>query len=94
MLVDDLGPSAPDKLDGEVVKRSDLALEPDPIRQKDGDFTSVVAEVLQNRSWRVEGLCATISCSCCKLACLGSKLPLDDVLPIKIRLDDPAVLLA
>ena len=49
MLVDNLCTVAPNKLDGEVVKRSDLALEPDPIRQKDGDFTSVVAEVLQEQ---------------------------------------------
>jgi hypothetical protein len=47
MLIDDLGPSAPDKLDGEGVKRSDLALEPDPIRQKDGDLNSVVAKMFQ-----------------------------------------------
>ena len=47
MLIDDLGASAPDKLDCEVVKRSDLTLEPDPVRQKDGYLTSVIAKVLQ-----------------------------------------------
>jgi hypothetical protein len=46
MFVDDLGPSAPNKLNGEVVKRSDLALEPDPIHQKHGYLASVVAEML------------------------------------------------
>lgn len=47
MLINDLGPTAPIKPDCEVVKRSDLTLEPDPIRQKDGDFHSVIAKVLQ-----------------------------------------------
>jgi hypothetical protein len=47
MLVDDLGPSASDKLDCEVVERSNLSLESDPVRQKDRDFKSVIADVLQ-----------------------------------------------
>jgi hypothetical protein len=47
MLIDDLCAIAPDKLDGEVVKRSDLSLEPDSVRQKDGDFHSVITKVLQ-----------------------------------------------
>jgi hypothetical protein len=47
MLVDDLRTTASRKLDGEVIERSDLTLEPDPVRQKDGDFNSVVAKMLQ-----------------------------------------------
>jgi hypothetical protein len=47
MLVDDLCPSASDKLDCEVVERSNLSLESDPVRQKDRDFKSVIADVLQ-----------------------------------------------
>jgi hypothetical protein len=47
MLVDDLRPSASDKLDCEVVERSNLSLESDPVRQKDRDFNSVIADVLQ-----------------------------------------------
>ena len=46
MLVDDLRAVASDKLNREVVKRLDLALEPNSVRQKDGDFNSVVAKVL------------------------------------------------
>jgi hypothetical protein len=94
MLVDDLGPSAPDKLG---VKLSNDLIWPwslIPLARKMVTSPRLSRRCFRNRSWRVEGLCATISCSCCKLACLGSKLPLDDVLPIKIRLDDPAVLLA
>ncbi len=47
MLVDDLCAITPHKLDREVVKRSNLALEPDSVRQKDGYLTSVIAKVLQ-----------------------------------------------
>jgi hypothetical protein len=46
MFVDDLGPTAPNKLHCEVVERSDLALEPDPIHQKHSYLASVVAEML------------------------------------------------
>lgn len=49
MLVDDLRSIAPSKLDCEVVERSDLALKPNPVHQKDGDFQSVVAQILQER---------------------------------------------
>jgi hypothetical protein len=49
MLVDDLCAIASDKLDCEIVERSDLALEPDPIRQKDGDLNSLIANVIQER---------------------------------------------
>jgi hypothetical protein len=47
MLVDDLRPRASDKLDSEIVERSDLSLESNSVRQKDSDFHSVIAEVLQ-----------------------------------------------
>ncbi len=46
MLVGDLRPIAPDKPDGEVAERFNLALKLDPVRQKDGDFNSVIANVL------------------------------------------------
>ena len=49
MLVDDLRATASRKLDREVVKRSDLALESDPVRQKDGDLNAVIANMLQER---------------------------------------------
>jgi hypothetical protein len=48
-LVDDLCSIASDKLDCEIVERSDLALEPDPIRQKHGDLNSLIANLLQER---------------------------------------------
>ena len=47
MLVDDLHTCAPDKLECEIVERSDLTLKPDPDRQKDRYFNSVIAKVLQ-----------------------------------------------
>ena len=47
MLVDNLRPSTSQKLDCEVVERSDLSLEPDSVRQEDGDFHSVITKVLQ-----------------------------------------------
>jgi hypothetical protein len=47
MLVDDLHTCAPDKLECKIVVRSDLTLKPDPIRQKDRYFNSVIAKVLQ-----------------------------------------------
>ena len=46
MLVDDLYPSAPNKLNGEAIERSDLALEPDPIYQKHGYLASVIMEMV------------------------------------------------
>jgi hypothetical protein len=49
MLEDDLRTTASRKLDGEVIERSDLTLEPDPVRQKDGDLNSVVAKMLEER---------------------------------------------
>jgi hypothetical protein len=47
MLVDDLGAIASHKLDGEIVERSDLALESDPIHEKHRHLNSVVAKMLQ-----------------------------------------------
>ena len=47
MLVDDLCAIASDKLDCEIVERSDLALEPDSIGQEDGDFNAVITKMLQ-----------------------------------------------
>jgi hypothetical protein len=47
MLVDDLRSIAPNKLDRVAVERPDVTLEPDAVRQKDGDFNSVIAKVLQ-----------------------------------------------
>jgi hypothetical protein len=46
VLVDDLCATTSHKLDGEVVERSDLALELDPVGQKNGDFDFVIAKVL------------------------------------------------
>jgi hypothetical protein len=47
MLVDDLRSVAPNKLDRVAVERPDMTLEPDAVRQKDGDFNSVIAKVLR-----------------------------------------------
>jgi hypothetical protein len=47
MLVDDLGAIASHKLDGEVVERSDLALESDSIHEKHCHLNSVVAKMLE-----------------------------------------------
>jgi len=47
MLVDDLRTGTPDQLHCEIVKRYDLALEPNPIRQKDSYFISVIAKMLE-----------------------------------------------
>lgn len=47
MLIDDLRTCALDKLGCEFVERSDLTLESDPVRQKDGHLNSVIANVLQ-----------------------------------------------
>ena len=49
MLVHDLRPISSHKLDCEVVERSNLTLEPNSVRQKDSDFHSVIAEVLQEK---------------------------------------------
>jgi hypothetical protein len=45
MLIDDLRATTADKLDGKIVERSDLALEPDPIHEKHRDLNIVVAKV-------------------------------------------------
>jgi hypothetical protein len=58
MLVDDLRTTAPDQLNCEVVERSDLTLEPDPVGQKDCHLNSVVAKMRQEQvleAW----------CGCC-----------------------------
>jgi hypothetical protein len=47
MLVDDLRSIAPNKLDRVAVGRPDVTLEPDAVRQKDGDFNSVITNMLQ-----------------------------------------------
>jgi hypothetical protein len=45
MLIDDLRATTADKLDGKIVERSDLGLEPDPIHEKHRDLNIVVAKV-------------------------------------------------
>jgi hypothetical protein len=47
MFEDDLRTTASRELDRVVFEQSDLALEPDSIRQNDGDFNSVIAKMLQ-----------------------------------------------
>jgi hypothetical protein len=47
MLVDNLCPSAPDKLHCETVERFDLAQKSDSARQKYSYVNSVIAKVLQ-----------------------------------------------
>jgi len=55
MLVDDLRSVAPNKLDRVAVERPDMTLEPDAVRQKDGDFNSVIAKVLQEHVLKGRG---------------------------------------
>ena len=49
MLVDDLGPSAPHKLDGEVVEAFDPAHQLDPVHEKHRHLNVAIAEVLEER---------------------------------------------
>ena len=59
MLVDHLGPSASDKLDSKVVKRSHLTLKSDAVCQKDCDFKPVIPKVRQEEV--LEALCGWCS---------------------------------